>query len=315
MEEERRIDISETEKTIHRVVDALCQPESYEIVYHKPTQEKIMPSLEVLTEIVERLRMVLFPAYFSDSEMSLESMPYIIGNHLEKVQRLLSEQIKRGIGFSKEMTYLEASIECEERSRTLSRRFIATIPKIRKLLTSDVIAAYEGDPAAKSPGEAIFCYPSIKAVTNYRIAHELHLLGVDLIPRIITEMAHSQTGIDIHPGAVIGERFFIDHGTGTVIGETCEIGRNVRLYQGVTLGAVSFPKDEEGRLVKGILRHPLVEDDVIIYSGTTILGRVRIGKGAVIGGNVWLTHDVPPGMRVAQERHADPVTISERTPR
>lgn len=315
MEDEKKIDVSRTEKTIHRVVDVLCRPESYEVVYHKPDQENVMPSLDMLTEVVERLRMVLFPAYFSDSEMSLESMPYIIGNHLEKVQRLLSEQIKRGIGFSKELAYWQASIECEERSRNLSRRFIATIPKIRKLLASDVLAAYEGDPAAKTPGEAIFCYPSIKAVTNYRIAHELHLLGVDLIPRIITEMAHSQTGIDIHPGAKIDERFFIDHGTGTVIGETCEIGRNVRLYQGVTLGAISFPKDEEGRLVKGIPRHPIVEDNVIIYSGTTILGRVRIGKGAVIGGNVWLTHDVPPGTRVIQERHLESVMIvPDKTP-
>ncbi|HQJ10179.1 MAG TPA: serine acetyltransferase, partial [Deltaproteobacteria bacterium] len=201
MEDERNTEISRTEKTIHKVVDMLCRPESYEVVYHKPGMEKVMPSLDMLTEIVERLRMVLFPAYFSDSEMSLESMPYIIGNHLEKVQRLLSEQIKRGISFSREMACWKVYIECEERSRDLSRRFIATIPRIRNLVASDVMAAYEGDPAAKTPGEAIFCYPSIKAVTNYRIAHELHLLGVDLIPRIITEMAHSQTGIDIHPGA------------------------------------------------------------------------------------------------------------------
>ncbi|HVN72795.1 MAG TPA: serine acetyltransferase, partial [Desulfomonilia bacterium] len=151
----------------------------------------------------------------------------------------------------------------------------------------------------------IFCYPSIKTMTNYRIAHELYKLGVEIIPRIITEMAHSATGIDIHPGATIGERFFIDHGTGTVIGETCEIGRNVRLYQGVTLGALSFPKDESGKLVKGILRHPIVEDDVIIYSGTTILGRVCIGKGSVIGGNVWLDHDVAPGTTVHQAESAN----------
>ncbi len=309
MADERKIGMCRTERTIHKVVDELCKPESYEEVYHKPTEERVMPSLDALTEIVERLRMVIFPAYFSDSEMSLESMPYIIGNHLEKVERLLFEQIKRGIGFSRGMTYWQASIECEERARSLSRQFIATIPQIRKLLASDVAAAYEGDPAAKSPGEAIFCYPSIKAVTNYRIAHELHTLGVEMLPRIISEMAHSQTGIDIHPGAAIQERFFIDHGTGTVIGETCEIGRNVRLYQGVTLGAVSFPKDGSGKLVKGIPRHPLVEDDVIIYSGTTILGRVRIGKGAVIGGNVWLTSDVPPGMRVIQGRQSEPVIM------
>ena len=166
------------------------------------------------------------------------------------------------------------------------------------MLATDVQAAFAGDPAAKNPGETIFCYPSIKAVTNYRIAHELYLLGVPLIPRIITEMAHSATGIDIHPGATIGESFFIDHGTGTVIGETCIIGRNVRLYQGVTLGAKSFPKGENGHLVKGIARHPIVEDNVTIYSGATILGRITIGEGAVIGGNVWVVDDVPPGTKI-----------------
>jgi serine O-acetyltransferase len=269
-----------------------------------------MPSLDALTEIVERLRMVIFPAYFSDSEMTIETMPYIIGNHLEKIERLLAEQIKRGFEFTCEKTEPLACIECNERSIVLSRRFISTIPKIRNLLVSDMKAAYEGDPAAKSLSEAIFCYPSIKAMTNFRIAHELNDLGVEIIPRIITEMAHSATGIDIHPGATIGERFFIDHGTGTVIGETCEIGRNVRLYQGVTLGAKSFPKDESGRLVKGIPRHPIVEDDVIIYSGTTILGRVRIGKGSIIGGNVWLTHNVAAGTRVVQGENAEPLILN-----
>jgi serine O-acetyltransferase len=309
MKDDRKKGVRKADRVIHKVVEELCTPESYEVVYHRPTEEKVMPSLDALTEIVERLRSVLFPAYFSDSEMSLESMPYIVGTHLEKVERLLTEQIKRGIGFSGDKEYWQASLECEERAMGISRKFIAAVPRIRKLLASDVIAAYEGDPAAKSPGEAIFCYPSIKAVTNYRIAHELSILGVEMIPRIITEMAHSQAGIDIHPGAKISERFFIDHGTGTVIGETCEIGRNVRLYQGVTLGAVSFPKDEEGKLVKGIPRHPIVEDDVIIYAGTTILGRVRIGKGAVIGGNLWLTHDVPAGMRVMQGRQTEPVIM------
>lgn len=309
MGRDREMDLTRTEKTIHKVVDELCRPESYELVYQRPAQDKVMPSLDALTEFVEHLRMVIFPAYFSDSEMSLESMPYILGNHLEKAERLLSEQIKRGYGFSCELTYWQACMECEEKSRNLSREFMASVPGIRKLLATDVVAAYEGDPAARSIGETIFSYPSIKAVTNFRIAHELHRLGVEIIPRIITEMAHSQTGIDIHPGATIGERFFIDHGSGTVIGETCEIGRNVRLYQGVTLGAVSFPKDESGRLAKGIPRHPIVEDDVIIYSGTTILGRVRIGKGSVIGGNVWLTSDVPPYTRVAQDKHAQSVIM------
>jgi len=296
----QKTDGIDNENIIKRVVDELCQPESFDAVYHRPTLEGAMPALDVLSEAVERLRMVIFPAYFSDSEMTLATMPYIIGNHLEKIERMLNEQIKRGFGFSCEAKDRTACVECNERAVVLSRKFIATIPRIRRLLISDVRAAYEGDPAAKSLSEVIFCYPSIKTMTNFRIAHELYELGVEIIPRIITEMAHSATGIDIHPGATIGESFFIDHGTGTVIGETCTIGKNVRLYQGVTLGAKSFPKDDSGRLVKGIPRHPIVEDEVIIYSGTTILGRVRIGKGSTIGGNLWLDHDVEPGTMVMQ---------------
>jgi serine O-acetyltransferase len=306
------IEVFENGNVIKRVVDELCEPESFDQVYHRPTLEGAMPSLDVLADIVERVRMVIFPAYFSDSEMTLSTMPYIIGNHLEKIERLLNEQIKRGFEFSCEVTDRKACIECNERAIILSRKFISTIPRIRRLLISDVSAAYEGDPAAKSLSEVIFCYPSIKTMTNYRIAHELYGLGVEIIPRIITEMAHSVTGIDIHPGATIGERFFIDHGTGTVIGETCDIGSNVRLYQGVTLGAKSFPKDEQGRLVKGIPRHPLVEDDVIIYSGTTILGRVRIGKGSIIGGNVWLDHDIEPGSTVMQAVNANNIILCDK---
>ena len=168
------------------------------------------------------------------------------------------------------------------------------------MLATDVQAAYEGDPAATSPDEAIFCYPGVLAVTNYRLAHELYAQEVPLIPRMITEHAHSITGIDIHPGATIGEGFFIDHGSGVVIGETSTIGSRVRLYQGVTLGAKSFPLDEDGNPIKGIKRHPIVEDDVIIYSEATILGRVTIGRGSVIGGNVWLTRDVAPDSVVTQ---------------
>jgi serine O-acetyltransferase len=179
---------------------------------------------------------------------------------------------------------------------------MARLPEVRRLLATDVQAAYEGDPAATSPDEAIFCYPGMLAITSYRLAHELHLLEVPLLPRIITEHAHSITGVDIHPGATIGEYFFIDHATGVVIGETTVIGNRVRIYQGVTLGAKSFPLDAEGNPIKGIPRHPVVEDDVIIYGGATILGRVTIGKGSVIGGNVWLTRSVPPGSRVTQAR-------------
>jgi serine O-acetyltransferase len=175
-----------------------------------------------------------------------------------------------------------------------------TLPAMQKTLMSDVQAAYEGDPAATCPAETVFCYPGLLAITNQRIGHELYRLQVPLIPRIITELAHSATGIDIHPGAVIGRSYFIDHGTGVVIGETSTIGERVRLYQGVTLGAKSFPLDEHGNPIKGVKRHPDVEDDVVIYAGATILGAVRIGKGSQIGGNVWLTHDVAPGSKISQ---------------
>jgi len=180
--------------------------------------------------------------------------------------------------------------------------FMDKLPKIRELLASDAVAAFEGDPAAKQIGETIFCYPSITALLHHRISHELYKLNVPLIPRIISERAHSLTGIDIHPGASIGERFFIDHGTGTVIGETTIIGNNVRIYQGVTLGAKSFPMDEKGLPIKDIPRHPIVEDNVVIYAGATILGRITIGKNAEIGGNVWVTHDVEAGSKIVQQR-------------
>ncbi|HPI22638.1 MAG TPA: serine acetyltransferase, partial [Spirochaetota bacterium] len=225
---------------------------------------------------------------------------YYIGASVDTVYQLLAEQLKRGYCFSCAETETLDCADCERRARDIAVRFIERLPEVRHLLSTDVAAAFEGDPAAKSSGEAIFSYPSIVALTNFRIAHELYRLDVPLIPRIITEMAHSRTGIDLHPGAEIGERFFIDHGTGVVIGETSVIGRNVRLYQGVTLGAKSFPMDDKGNPIKGIPRHPIVEDDVIIYSGATVLGRVTIGRGAVIGGNVWLTRDVPPGGRIMQ---------------
>ena len=179
---------------------------------------------------------------------------------------------------------------------------MSRLPDIRKTLATDVEAAYLGDPAAQSYGEVISCYPAIKALTCYRVAHELFRLGVPLIPRIITEIAHSETGIDIHPGAEIGSHFTIDHGTGIVVGATCIIGKNVKLYQGVTLGAKSFPLDEDGNPIKNNPRHPIIHDDVIIYSNATILGRITIGKGAVIGANVWITHNVEAGSQVTNGR-------------
>lgn len=280
------------------VVESLCHPDSYQGVYHQPFLGSPMPSVELLSDIVEQLRSVLFPGFFMEPFITPNNMAYFVGSKLEKVRREMIEQVERGFCFACEQDEQRCSKDCAQRAETIADQFLKTLPKVRAMLATDVQAAYAGDPAAKNPGETIFCYPSIKAVTNYRLAHELQLLDVPLIPRIITEMAHSATGIDIHPGATIDESFFIDHGTGTVIGETCIIGKNVRLYQGVTLGAKSFPKEESGQLVKGIPRHPIVEDNVTIYSGATILGRITIGQGAIIGGNVWVVDDVPPGTRV-----------------
>lgn len=211
----------------------------------------------------------------------------------------LEEQVRVGLLF--ECAHCADPCEaCGRRASEVMATFTARLPTVRKLLGTDAQAAFEGDPAATSADEAVFCYAGVTAVIHHRIAHELHVLGVPLIPRIISELAHAQTGIDIHPGARIGESFFIDHGTGVVIGETCIIGQRVRLYQGVTLGAKSFPTDDAGRPIKGMARHPIVEDDVIIYAGATILGRITIGRGSVIGGNVWLTQSVPPRTTASQ---------------
>jgi len=285
---------------VERVAGMLCEEASYAKVYHRPLHDEPMPSINVLFEIMERLRAVLFPGYFGHSDITPENMRYHIGANLDAVNKLLTDQVRRGYCFFCQQERDGTCEDCDSRAKRLAGEFLLTLPRIRELLAEDAHAAYEGDPASRSPGETIFCYPSITALTHYRVAHELYRIGVDLIPRILTEMAHSKTGIDIHPGATIGRHFFIDHGTGTVIGETCVIGDNVRLYQGVTLGAKSFPKDETGILVKGIPRHPVVEDDVVIYSGATVLGRITVGKGSVIGGNVWVVSDVPPFSRIAQ---------------
>ncbi|OGR35252.1 MAG: serine acetyltransferase [Desulfovibrionales bacterium GWA2_65_9] len=291
-------------------VARLCTHEACEASCHRISRDQPLPSLDALTEVVSLLRAVLFPGFFGPPDVSERTMPFYAGSALDRVVKILAEQINRGYCFVCAKENRSPCSDCEARSESVALEFIRKLPRVRELLATDVQAAYDGDPAAKSPGETIFCYPSIKALTNHRIAHQLHHLGVDIIPRIIGEMAHSDTGIDIHPGAHIGERFFIDHGTGTVIGETSIIGKNVRLYQGVTLGAKSFPKDDTGsRLVKGLARHPIVEDDVTIYAGATILGRVTIGQGAVIGGNVWVTQDVPAGARIVQARASEQVFL------
>ncbi len=260
---------------------------------------RMLPSRDALAAVLEELRSVLFPGYHGVSDLDDASLRFHVGAGLDRVRRRLEEQVRRGLCFVCDLDPARCP-ECATRATEITDGFLARLPEIRQTLSSDVRAAYEGDPAASSPDEAIFCYPGLRAITNHRLAHALHRLEVPLLPRILSEFAHAETGIDIHPGAVIGESFFIDHGTGVVIGETTEIGARVRLYQGVTLGAKSFPLDAAGRPNKGVPRHPLVEDEVIVYAGATILGRVRIGRGAQIGGNVWLTRDVPPGSRVTQ---------------
>lgn len=275
-----------------KIVNELSDIQKYNYLYHDSKHDIPMPSIASLTEVVDLLNKIIFPGYFGDSERNRDTIQYYIGANLDLIFSMLSEQIKRGFCFSCSDKY-PSCLSCEAEAKDLTLQFIEKLPYIKHMLSTDVVAAFTGDPAAKNYGETIFCYPSITAVTYYRIAHELLLLGVPLIPRIITEMSHSKTGIDIHPGASIDEYFFIDHGTGVVIGETCVIGKHVRIYQGVTLGAKSFPMDENGKPIKGIPRHPIVEDDVVIYSNATILGRITIGKGAIVGGNMWITQDIP----------------------
>jgi serine O-acetyltransferase len=257
-----------------------------------------LPSKKILAQLVENIGSVLFPNRLGKPELTDEGLDYYVGHTLDNVLRQLNRQIALELRFVAAQSGVHDQID--SRAVEITRDFARSLPKIRKLLDSDIQAAYEGDPAAGSPDEVLACYAGVTAVLHYRIAHELHKLGARLVARIITEIAHSATGIDIHPGAEIDESFFIDHGTGVVIGETAIIGRNVRLYQAVTLGAKSFDKDENGMLVKGNLRHPIVEEDTVIYAGATILGRITIGRGSTIGGNVWLTHSVPPGSRITQ---------------
>jgi serine O-acetyltransferase len=256
-----------------------------------------LPSRKSLTAIVEGLSTVLFPNRLGSRQLAHESIDYYVGHTLDETCRDLVEQVVM------ELQFIGNQVDHREEGRKapeLVRDFARDLPNIRRLLETDILAAYEGDPAARSIDEVLACYPGITAIIHHRLAHALHRLGLPLIARMIAEIAHSTTGIDIHPGAQIGSSFFIDHGTGVVIGETAVLGQRVRLYHGVTLGAKRFAVDEGGALVKGNARHPIVEDDVVIYAGATILGRVTIGRGSVIGGNVWLTHSIPPGSQVSQ---------------
>ena len=285
-----------------RSIRQLADPKQYSMVCHEHRVGEPLLSSEKVARVVKLVREILFPGYFGNTTLRPASVGHYIGVYVDELFELLSEQILAGLCFIGDVEKRE-KLNLQERkgyAQEITAKFIDVLPEIRRVMISDVDMAYVGDPAARGHSEVIYCYPAIRAIVNYRIAHQLLLLGVPLIPRIITEMAHSETGIDIHPNARIGESFTIDHGTGVVIGSTCIIGNQVKLYQGVTLGAKSFPLDENGNPIKGVPRHPIVEDNVIIYAQATILGRITIGANSVIGGNVWVTGDVAPNSRVLQ---------------
>jgi serine O-acetyltransferase len=273
-----------------------------------------LPSKEVTTTILDRLFGVFYPGFHAVQHLTQENVAFHIGAALDDIADDLSDQVYLALHF--ECRRAEGHCDaCARRAEDVVERFFERLPEVRRVLLLDVQAAYDGDPAAASIPEVVFAYPGLVAVTVYRVAHELLVLGVPLLPRIMTEYAHSKTGIDIHPGARIGESFFIDHGTGVVIGETTEIGRNVKLYQGVTLGALSFPKDERGKLIRGAKRHPTLRDNVVIYAGATILGgNTVIGEGAVVGGNTWVIGSVEPGAKVVNRGLAASAGATEAAP-
>ena len=289
--------------TLTETIDRLADPQSLQGLFHQHRDGNPLPSSKRLEEIINLSRSILFPGYFGKSQVNIDTIQYQIGVNVEKLHRLLSEQILAGLCFSCGETKNIHCNECKAEAEQITTQLIVKFPELRRILGTDVTAAFNGDPAAKSTAEIISCYPVIKTLTNYRIAHELFVMGVPLIPRMMMEMAHSETGIDIHPGATIGSYFTIDHGTGVVIGETCVIGNNVKLYQGVTLGAKSFPLDEEGNPIKGIPRHPIIEDNVVIYANATVLGRITIGDHCVVGANTWVLQDMKPGEAIYKTMH------------
>lgn len=295
-QENMREEAAQFYKAIPSIVERLASscraPESFDHVDPTP-----FPSQEMVVRIILQARCVLFPGYFTHSRVDEVNLIYSLGQECTQLFERLSTQIVLAFQHAC-LQYGQACNQCVEQGHKAALRFLEALPHLRTVLATDTRAALQGDPAAKSFDEIIFSYPGLFAITVYRMAHCLYDLGIPLLPRMMTEYAHSLTGIDIHPGARIGERFFIDHGTGIVVGETAVLGRGVSLYQGVTLGAKKFELDARGNPVKGVPRHPILEDDVIVYAGATILGRVTIGRGSVIGGNVWLTESVPPGSKI-----------------
>ena len=284
--------LEQIQKNVERL-SASDLPE-YEYI---PLHQKRSPSVPAVKKIMSLLRKVIFPGFFGEEqEARLDSIQYYMGVYLEEIYDLLQEQVFNGLCFES-----ESCCDTSKKAAEIAISFINEISKLKSFLSTDVKAILDGDPAAHSKSEVVFCYPATQAILHQRVAHELYKLQVPVLPRIITELAHSETGIEIHPGAQIGKYFSIDHGTGIVIGGTSIIGEHVRLYQGVTLGAKNFEYDENG-LPMDIPRHPIVEDHVTIYSNTSVLGRITIGRGSIIGGNIWLTHDVPPNSKILQTK-------------
>lgn len=282
-----------------RNVARLSQQEEKEVAM-MPAGTAPLPSVEEVRRIVSLVKGIIFTDYFYKRQPNQQIRAHYIGVGMEELYNLLCRQIARGLQFCEEC--------CEQEVTTTANKmaldFIDQLPEVKRLLYTDVEAMFQNDPAATNYGEVIYCYPVVNTMTHYRIAHVLHKMQVPVIPRIITEQAHSKTGIDIHPGATIGEYFAIDHGTGVVIGETCIIGNHVTLYQGVTLGAKSFKYDSEGNMLN-IPRHPIIEDNVTIYSNASILGRITIGHDSVIGGNIWVTNTIPPYSHIQQGKAVD----------
>lgn len=280
---------------------ALLSKLSEQEVNMMPAIEAPLPSVVQVKQIVALVKSIIFPDYFNKRQPDETIRSYYIGGHMEELYGLLVKQIAHGLQFCEDCEEITTKEKVYQEAARLATEFIDELPEIKRLLYTDVQAMFDNDPAATNYGEVIFCYPVVNTMIHYRIAHKLHLMRVPVIPRIITEQAHSKTGIDIHPGATIGEYFAIDHGTGVVIGETSIIGNHVTLYQGVTLGAKSFKYDENGNMLN-VPRHPIIEDNVTVYSNASILGRITIGHDSVIGGNIWVTHDVPPYSRIQQSK-------------
>ena len=291
-------------ETLRRNVAVLSKHSVDEVRMMPTATQTQLPSVEDVKCIVSLIKSIVFTDYFHKRQPDEELRAYQIGVSMEELYRLLRQQIARGLQFCEDCECIKTRDDVYREAGRLTMAFIDALPEIKRLLYTDVQAMFDNDPAAPNYGEVIFCYPSMNTMTHYRMAHKLHELKVPVIPRIITELAHSKTGIDIHPGAQIGEYFAIDHGTGVVIGETTIIGNHVTLYQGVTLGAKSFKYDADGNMLN-VPRHPILEDYVTVYSNASILGRITIGHHSTIGGNIWLTHDVPPHSRILQSKAVD----------